>query len=55
MKMGDSTTKTLTLMIQGTTSDAGKSTLVADVCRVLARHGVRVAGTLEGHTSILRA
>lgn len=32
-----------TLMIQGTTSDAGKTTLVAGLCRVLKRRGIRVA------------
>ncbi|RUR30602.1 cobyric acid synthase [Vreelandella nanhaiensis] len=32
-----------TLMIQGTTSDAGKSTVVAGLCRVLKRRGIAVA------------
>jgi len=32
-----------TLMIQGCTSDAGKSALVTGLCRVLYRHGRRVA------------
>jgi len=32
-----------TLMVQGTTSDAGKSTVVAALCRILRRAGVKVA------------
>jgi adenosylcobyric acid synthase len=37
------THRTPTLMIQGCTSDAGKTTLVAALCRILHRRGVRVA------------
>jgi adenosylcobyric acid synthase len=35
--------KTITVMVQGTTSDAGKSTLVAALCRWLVRQGIAVA------------
>ncbi len=35
--------KISTLMVQGTTSDAGKTTVVAALCRLLYRQGVRVA------------
>jgi len=35
--------KTITVMVQGTTSDAGKSTLVAALCRWLVRQDVNVA------------
>ena len=32
-----------TLMVQGTTSDAGKSIVVTAFCRILARNGFSVA------------
>lgn len=30
-------------MIQGTTSDAGKSIMVVAICRILKNHGYRIA------------
>ena len=40
--MLNTTKKYPVLMVQGTTSDAGKSTVVAALCRLLKRQGVRV-------------
>ncbi|OUS33049.1 cobyric acid synthase CobQ [Thalassotalea sp. 42_200_T64] len=42
-RMPSANKQTITLMVQGTTSDAGKSTLVAGICRILAREKVKVA------------
>ncbi len=43
MNMPNTPSKTPSLMVQGCTSDAGKSVLVAALCRVLARRGAHVA------------
>jgi predicted homoserine dehydrogenase-like protein len=40
--------KTPALMIQGCTSDAGKSVLAAAICRILARRDLRVGELLDG-------
>jgi adenosylcobyric acid synthase len=43
MIASDSSCKTPRLMVQGCTSDSGKTTLAVALCRLLARRGVRVA------------
>jgi len=42
-KLAQSIWQNTTLMVQGTTSDAGKSVLAAALCRILSGKGVRVA------------
>src|SRR5512147_215595 len=41
--MNKTRNSTPALMVQGCTSDAGKSVMVAALCRILHRRGVRVA------------